>query len=150
VAGHVVDLDRWPVRPGDEPGCSPCAAAAARTGRRVDNCFAMTCRAALGTQGRLIPLGAIKNTTLVSNDTLWLQALRGAAAALDAKHRHTLHGPEGALLPGAEAESGGRRLLRSAAKPAFVVGTAIWLPLTMGCAPFERSAVSELRKLVLR
>lgn len=72
-----------------------------------------------------------------------------AALAQGHKHAHSLHGPEGALLPGPEAESGWQRTLRGAAKPAFVVGAAICFPLTMGCAPFQRSAVDELRKLLL-
>jgi hypothetical protein len=76
------------------------------------------------------------------------QAAAGAAAPLE--HGGTLHGSEGALLPGPGVEGGWRRGLRSAAKPAFVVGAGIWLPLTMGCAPFQRSAAGELRKLLFR
>lgn len=61
------------------------------------------------------------------------------------------HSPEGALLPGAGldgGDSGWRRAVRGAVKPAFVIGAAIWFPLMMGCMPFDRSAVAELRKLI--
>ncbi len=43
-----------------------------------------------------------------------------------------------------------REVLRAAAKPAFVIGIAMWYPLTMGCAPFDRSAIGEIRALLLR
>mmetsp|Transcript_16316 Transcript_16316/g.48923 ORF Transcript_16316/g.48923 Transcript_16316/m.48923 type:complete len:796 (-) Transcript_16316:334-2721(-) len=39
-------------------------------------------------------------------------------------------------------------LLRVTAKPGFVVVMALWWPLVMGCTPFDRSVVGEMRTLL--
>jgi len=78
-----------------------------------------------------------------------------AVAQAQGQHAQSLHGRGELNLQAdslhTDAPAGGSwaDLLRVCAKLAFVLGAAIWFPLSMGCAPFDRSAVGEIRKLLV-
>ena len=75
-----------------------------------------------------------------------MQPLSGPAASQPLHHSSVLAG--GGRPGGGGTTATLRRAARAAAKPAFVVVVALWWPLAMGCAPFDRSVAGELRGLL--